>query len=231
MMACKRILAALVGLTLVAPLVAGCTAQTALEKARQLAEDFVRGSATFEFDGMGDTLELTETLEISEPDSWTFGFEFDSRHAGFGDRTGMVLAQVITHHEAMVTVTGGEVVHAVLDGEWDMLAQEETSDGVDPDDAVTPPPVDFVGRVTGIEAAGEDPVRGLVTAESETDASQKYVITVTGETALLGLDGETVGFEALQETQEIRVWFSGPVKESFPMQVDAGMIVISQPAR
>jgi hypothetical protein len=67
-------------------------------------------------------------------------------------------------------------------------------------------------------------------AQSEADVSQKYAITVTSETDILGLDGQTVGFGDLGEGQEVRVWFSGPVKESFPMQVDAGRIAISRAA-
>jgi hypothetical protein len=57
--------------------------------------------------------------EVSEE-----AFEFDSSHAGYGDRTGLTLAEVITPHQAVVTVEQGEVTDAVLDGEWDMLSQE-----------------------------------------------------------------------------------------------------------
>jgi hypothetical protein len=201
---------------------------TPLDAGRQAAESFVRESPTFQFDGMEDTLKLADTLVISEPNSWTFVYEFDSRHAGYGDRIGMVLAQVITPHVASITVTEGEVVYATLDNDWDMLEQARKTDHVDPDDAVAPPPADLIGVVTGVEPVGRNDVLGLVHVESETDTSQKYVVTVTGETVLTGLDGETVGFDSFEETQEVRVWFSGPVKESFPMQVDAGKIVISR---
>ena len=214
---------------MVAGLMTGCSpaadgGDRPLDVARRAAESFVRESPTFQFDGVESTLRLTDTLEISEPNSWTFVYEFDSSQAGYGDRTGMALAQVITPHVASVTVADGETVYAALDGQWDMLEQTET----DPVTAVTPPAADLVGVVTGIEPVGTDRVMGLVRVESETDASQKYVVTVTGETVLKGLDGQDVGFDAFEETQEVRVWFSGPVKESFPMQVDAGMMVISR---
>ena len=44
--------------------------------------------------------------------------------AGYGDRSGMILAQVITEHEARTTVERSEVVHAMLDSKWDMIKQE-----------------------------------------------------------------------------------------------------------
>ncbi len=67
---------------------------------------------------------MTDTQTAGCPSCWEFTFEFDSRHAGYGDRTGQVLAQVITPHRAVVTVEEGEVTSAVMDGKWDMLRQE-----------------------------------------------------------------------------------------------------------
>ena len=52
-----------------------------------------------------------------------FVYRFDSRQAGYGDRTGQMLAQVITPHEAYVTVENNVVVSAIMDAKWDMLAQ------------------------------------------------------------------------------------------------------------
>jgi len=37
-------------------------------------------------------------------------FEFDSAHAGYGGRTGQVVAEVITHHRASITVEQMKVV-------------------------------------------------------------------------------------------------------------------------
>ncbi len=99
---------------------------TTQEQSRQVAEQLVRNSSTFKFDGMAETLNLTQS---SSPDSfrgWTFVFEFECRQAGYGDRTGQMLAQVITHHKATVGVemASGKVIRAVLDGKWDMLKDE-----------------------------------------------------------------------------------------------------------
>ena len=95
------------------------------EKARQMAEEFVRNSPTFAFDGMEDSLELVETLYPDIENAWQFIYSFDSRHAGYGDRTGQGLAQVITSHEASVVVENGEIKTAILDNKWDMINQME----------------------------------------------------------------------------------------------------------
>jgi len=91
---------------------------------QQIAEEFVRNSPTFIYDGSEDTLILTETATQQCPYCWQFNLEFDSRHSGYGDRTGQVLAQVITHHKASITVEQGEVTYAVIDYKWDMISQQ-----------------------------------------------------------------------------------------------------------
>jgi len=81
----------------------------------------VESLPTYRFDGFD--LEYKETLYPEVANCWAFVFEFKSRHAGYGDRTGKVLAEVITHHKALVYVKNGEVTSAVLDGKWDMINQ------------------------------------------------------------------------------------------------------------
>jgi len=96
------------------------------EESQQIAEEFVKNSPTFMFDGIEETLKLTETLPpVVTLSGWQFAFEFDSRHAGYGDRTGQVLAQVITPHQAVIVVEQGKVTHAVIDEKWDMIKQQE----------------------------------------------------------------------------------------------------------
>ena len=95
---------------------------TSQEASREKALEFVRLEATFRFDGIPETLKATETTSVGN--GWQFTIEFDSRHAGYGNRSGEILAQVITHHIAEVTVQGGlGVTEAVMDGVWDMLKQ------------------------------------------------------------------------------------------------------------
>lgn len=94
------------------------------EAARELAKQFVQNSPTFAFDGIEESLELVETLYPDIENAWTFVFHFESRHAGYGERTGQMLAQVITPHDAVVTVEQGEAKSAVMDGKWDMINQK-----------------------------------------------------------------------------------------------------------
>jgi len=94
-------------------------------ESKKAAENFVRNSPTFTFDGMADTLKLVDTLRARCPYCWVFVFEFDSAHGGYGDRSGQVVAEVITHHRASVAVEQMEIASAVIDDEWDMLLQKE----------------------------------------------------------------------------------------------------------
>jgi hypothetical protein len=94
------------------------------EESRTIAEESVKRSPPFVFHGIEDTLRLTDTITLRCPYCWQFTFEFDSRHAEYGDRTGQALAQVITHHTAQITIALGEVRSAVMDNMWDMLNQE-----------------------------------------------------------------------------------------------------------
>ncbi len=97
----------------------GSSEQESLETAKQ----FVIGSPTYQYDGYG--IEHVETLQTGCPYCWTFIFEFTSTHAGYGDRSGQVVAQVITDHVAEVRMENGEIKSAVLDDVWDMAEQEE----------------------------------------------------------------------------------------------------------
>ena len=94
------------------------------QESYSVAEDFVRNSPTFRYDGIDETLEFTAVNTLRCLYCWEFVFEFDCRHSGYGDRTGQILAPVITHHSAKVVVVEGDVAHGVLDGQWDMLVQE-----------------------------------------------------------------------------------------------------------
>jgi len=94
------------------------------QESQNIAEEFVKNSPTFMFDGMEDTLRLTEFTNLKCDYCWQFIFEFDSRHAGYGDREGQMLAQVITPHKAVINVEQGEIKSAVMDEKWDMINQK-----------------------------------------------------------------------------------------------------------
>jgi hypothetical protein len=50
-------------------------------------------------------------------------YNFTSSHAGYGNRTDKVTAEVITHHTIQVMIIDGNVVSAVIDEKWDEMGQ------------------------------------------------------------------------------------------------------------
>lgn len=97
----------------------------------QIAWHFVSLSPTFSFDGISESLkvvEVTESRLVDDECVQATMFEvlvyFESRHAGYGDRTGEMLLTVITPHEARLVISDGQVLSAVMDGVWDMIAQQ-----------------------------------------------------------------------------------------------------------
>jgi hypothetical protein len=89
------------------------------EDYRNVAEAWVvEESLTYPYDG--SNLEYTNTTE-SEEGVYEHTFSFESSQAGYGDRTGDILAQVITPHEIVVTIRDGQVVSAVTDGVYNEM--------------------------------------------------------------------------------------------------------------
>ena len=50
-------------------------------------------------------------------------YTFTSSHAGYGDRSGKVTAQLITEHSIKIMIVDGNVESAVIDGKWDEIGQ------------------------------------------------------------------------------------------------------------
>ena len=98
--------------------------QVSAEESEEIARRFVLNSATYRFDGIDGSLELVSTIVASHPGRTVFTLVFTSANAGYGDRTGAVVEEVETPHKAEITLVGDRVTSAVLDGEWDMMAQE-----------------------------------------------------------------------------------------------------------
>jgi len=94
------------------------------EESQEIARQYVINEPTFAFDGIEDTLKLVETINLKCPYCWEFVFEFDCAAAGYGNRTDLMVAQVITPHTARVAVQEGVVATAVMDGRWDMMEQK-----------------------------------------------------------------------------------------------------------
>src|SRR6056297_2641546 len=94
-----------------------------MEESREVAKNWImNNSATYKYDGTN--LKLKDSRQIglkdvdssvsegSEPkceDCFEFDFSFKSRHAGYGNREGKMLAQVITPHVITITIKSGQV--------------------------------------------------------------------------------------------------------------------------
>lgn len=104
----------LVGLTLFGP----PEQNLSLEDQKQLAENWIENeSSTFLFDGFD--LEYIQSLEVTDEDCVNcrdFVFDFNSRSAGYGDRSDQITAQVITPHEMVIRISQDEIISAVTDG-------------------------------------------------------------------------------------------------------------------
>jgi len=95
------------------------------EAAVKAAVAFLKEGPTFGFDGVPGSIEVVGVaVAESHPLQYVVTVEFQCRHAGYGDRTGQMVAQVITPHEVRVVVSDGRVVEAVIDGVWDEVRQE-----------------------------------------------------------------------------------------------------------
>ena len=101
-----------------------------------MALKYLMGSPTFAYDGMPDSVIILDVVAMeSFPVQYVVTIAFDCSHAGYGDRTGQILAQVITSHEIRVQIVEGWVVSAVIDGMWDELNQLEEGRDDSPDQA------------------------------------------------------------------------------------------------
>ena len=95
-------------------------------EAEELAIEFVTSAPTFSFDGIPGSIEVVDIVAAeSYPVQYFITVAFECRHAGYGDRTGQMLAQVITPHVMRLTVSDGRVLSAVIDGVWDEVNQRE----------------------------------------------------------------------------------------------------------
>ncbi len=91
----------------------------------QVAEEFVRNSPTFRFDGIEETFKLETSRAIKFcPGCYEYTFYFESRHPGVGDRAGIKSRDIITPHRVVVNLAyETNVVMGVMDESWDIGRQ------------------------------------------------------------------------------------------------------------
>jgi len=87
-----------------------------------LAENWVREAPTYRYDGL-DLQFVSYVQQESDPVRHVLTYRFTGSHAGYGNRSDMVSAQVITGHTIQVTILDRTVESAVIDGRWDEKGQ------------------------------------------------------------------------------------------------------------
>lgn len=95
------------------------------EQAVALTEQFIRNTPTFSFDGITDSI---KKMKVDTPDNgqtWQLTYLFKCKHAGHGDRSNQVLAEVITEHSVQVTIQGCRIVTAICDKNYDLLTNKQ----------------------------------------------------------------------------------------------------------
>ena len=88
------------------------------------ALNYLRNCPTFRFDGIPESVQVVGVETLRSPWTWEVSIAFECRHAGYGNRTGKMLAQVISPHQIRAVVQRGDIVSAIIDGVWDELAQK-----------------------------------------------------------------------------------------------------------
>lgn len=88
-------------------------------------------------------------------------------------------------------------------------------------------PPSIEGRITAVNRAGERIGSIRVEANpSDSSGSAKAVVTITQNTEIVRADSTHANFHDLSNGQWVRVWFTGPVRESYPVQADADRVQI-----
>ncbi len=159
------------------------------KKAATFAISVVKDSATFQFDGIEGSLTAFKVTKLfNEPPTeylWVVEVAFATAHPGHGNRSGMILPQVITEHRAVISLDElGKVVTAVCDKEWDILEKRKI-----PDESTLT--TSFIAVVNGIRRlkieVDVDPRDGISESEARLIAEDAFT-SVMGKEVLRKLN-------------------------------------------
>jgi hypothetical protein len=90
---------------------------------------------------------------------------------------------------------------------------------------------DIRGRITGIIPSKNRGIAGFIRVEGRRDSTTRYdkaSITVTDSTTITRADGARGVFADLREGDSVEASFTGPVRESYPVQATGRIITIIQ---
>jgi hypothetical protein len=94
-------------------------------EAVEMAIIFLKKGPTFSFDGVPGSIEVIDALALeSYPRQYFITIAFECSQAGYGDREGQILAQVITAHEIRIALSDSVIGSAIIDNSWDELTQK-----------------------------------------------------------------------------------------------------------
>ena len=96
---------------------------TSPEEAEEIVENWIKSAPTYSFDGFDLKLENHEILE-SIPEQHILTYNFTSRHGGYGNQADQIVTEALTPHRIEITISDRNVTSAIIDGEWDELAQK-----------------------------------------------------------------------------------------------------------
>jgi len=96
-----------------------------MTEAMQKAREFAVSQPTFAFDGIQQSLDvnLVSIIQSKTMPLYIVQVSFDSKHSGYGDRSGQALKDTITHHTMKVFVSDYGIGSAIIDGVWDEFNQ------------------------------------------------------------------------------------------------------------
>ncbi|MEA3452791.1 MAG: FKBP-type peptidyl-prolyl cis-trans isomerase [Patescibacteria group bacterium] len=94
-----------------------------MEKSQEIVEDWIiKESSTYKFDGYD--LSLFKTSELDCENCYEFVFWFNAKHAGYGDRSNVLLAQIKTPHTIIIKIENCEIISAIIDGKYDEIKND-----------------------------------------------------------------------------------------------------------
>ena len=85
-------------------------------------------------------------------------------------------------------------------------------------------PASIRGTVTSLGSAPQH-IRVEVDPAAAS-GSDKAVVALGPDTRILHRDGRAAGVSDIAAGSVVSVWFTGPVRESYPVQADAGTVVV-----